>query len=413
MRLKDAVNINDLRAMAKARLPRMAYDYIEGGCDDEYGIAENERSFARHRLLPRYLVDVSQPDSTGTVLGRSYSLPLGLAPTGNAGMFRHEADRLLAAEAAASNVPFILSGASSASIEEIMAVAPDHTWFQLYGTRDDSVCADMIARAKAAGVETLVLSVDVPASANRERNRRSRFTHPLKVSLSMALDALAHPAWCLEYLSNGGLPHMGNFTPYASAGASPARVADFFVEQFPAPALSWDFLKTVRRIWPSRLVVKGLLHPADALRAVEAGANGIIVSNHGGRQLDRAPTALDAFPMVRDAIGGRAELMLDGGIRRGADIAIARCLGASFVFCGRATLYGVAAGGRAGVRLALDMLAREFAIVLAQIGCPRALDLGPDFLVPKPSPSAELRSEPKHSGGSQIDQGAPPSQATA
>jgi (S)-mandelate dehydrogenase len=177
------------------------------------------------------------------------------------------------------------------------------------------------------------------------------------------------------------LPYMGNFRPYASGGASPAAVADFFISQFPAPALDWKYLERVRRLWPRRLFLKGVLHPADAFRAVEAGADGIIVSNHGGRQLDRAPTPLEAFPAIRAAVGARTELMLDGGIRRGADVAIALCLGARFVFVGRPTLYGAAAGGREGIRKALGVYARELGLILAQIGCPRAADLGPEFLM--------------------------------
>ncbi len=381
MTLDGAINIADLQRLAKKRLPRMTYDYIEGGCDDELGLVENESAFGKYRLMPRYMVDVSQRDLTSRVAGQTFSMPYGIAPTGNAGMFRRDADRLLAAEAAAANVPFILSGASNASIEEVMKVAPDHCWFQLYGTRTFANSEDMIRRAADLGVKVLVLSVDVPIHSNRERNRRNGFAHPLKVSPSMILQALTHPSWTLEYFGNGGLPYMGNFRPYAGNGASPSRVADVFVEQFPAPGLTWAFLEQVRRLWPRQLFIKGIMHPDDAVRSVEMGADGIIVSNHGARQLDRAPSSLDALPAIHAAVGDKAEIMLDGGIRRGSDIVIARCLGARFVFSGRSTLYGAAAGGRAGIKKALDIFAHELALILAQIGCPRVDDLGSQFLI--------------------------------
>ncbi|MGD0564307.1 MAG: alpha-hydroxy acid oxidase [Roseiarcus sp.] len=381
MSLDRAVSIADLRRTAGKRLPRMAYDYIEGGCDDELGLTESEAAFGNYRLAPRYLVDVSQIDMTAKAAGQTFSIPLGIAPTGNAGMFRHDADRLLAIEAAAANVPFILSSASNASIEEIAKVAPEHTWFQLYGARDLKISEDMIRRAVGLGVKALVLSVDVPAHSNRERNRRNGFAHPLKVTPSMIFQAITHPAWAWEYFGNGGLPYMGNFRPYAAAKASPSDVADFFVGQFPSPGLTWGFLEMVRRQWPRKLFVKGVLHPEDAIRAVEIGADGIIVSNHGGRQLDRAISSLDAFPFIHAAVGKKVEVMLDGGIRRGSDIVIARCLGARFVFCARPMLYGATAGGRAGIKKALDIFAYEFELILAQIGCPNAESLGPQFLM--------------------------------
>lgn len=360
----------------------MVYDYMEGGCDDEEAIAENGAAFRAYKLLPRYLVDVSQKDLTASIAGQTFSVPLGIAPTGNAEMFRHDADRLLAAEAAAANVPFILSGASNASIEEVMKVAPDHTWFQLYATKDPEVTEDMVRRARDLAVKVLVLSVDVPAHSNRERNRRSGFMHPLKVTPSMVFQALTHPRWSFDYFSHGGLPYMGNFRPYAPKNASPSEVADLFVDMFPAPALTWSILERLRQLWPQKLFVKGILHPSDALRAIDAGADGIIVSNHGGRQLDAAPTALHVFPSIRAAVSDKVDLMLDGGIRRGSDIVVACCLGAKFVFLGRPTLYGVAAGGRSGIKIALETLVYEFGVVLAQIGCPRTDDLGPHFLTP-------------------------------
>jgi L-lactate dehydrogenase (cytochrome)/(S)-mandelate dehydrogenase len=405
MILDHAISIADLQRMAQKRLPRMAYDFIEGGCDDELGIAENEAAFGNYRLAPRYCVDVSQRNMATEIAGQAFAIPLGIAPTGTAAMFRHDADRLLASEAAAANVPFILSTASNASIEEAVKAAPNHTWFQLYGARDVKISEDMVRRAADLGVKTLVLSVDVPVHSNRERNQRNGFAHPLKVTPSMIFQAITHPAWAWEYFGNGGLPYMGNFRPYATGKASPSDVADFFVGQFPSPGLTWSFVELVRRQWRGKLFVKGILHPDDAIRAVEIGVDGIIVSNHGGRQLDRAISSIDAFPFIKAAVGEKAEMMLDGGIRRGSDIVIALCLGARFVFAGRATLYGAAAGGRVGIRKALDIFTRELGLTLGQIGCPNVRDLGPQFLLRTRGTNSEATRELTFERGSRNVQG--------
>jgi L-lactate dehydrogenase (cytochrome)/(S)-mandelate dehydrogenase len=381
MNLDRAINISDMRRLAMRRLPRMAFDFIDGGCDDEDGLRENEADFAAHRLVPRYLVDVSRRDTTTRIAGQTFALPLGFAPTGAAGIFRHDADRLLARAAAAANVPFVLSNASNASIEDAARVAPDHTWFQLYGSKNWDMAEDMVRRAADNGVKTLVLSVDVPAPSNRERNRRNNFSQPLRVTPSMVFQALMHPAWTLDYFRNGGLPHMGNFRPYAAKGASAAAVGDLFVSVFPAPALTWGYLEKVRRLWRQKLFIKGIMHPDDALRAAEMGVDGVMVSNHGGRQLDRAPSPLRVLPLIHAAVGDRVEIALDGGVRRGSDIVIALCLGARMVFMGRPPLYGVAAAGQAGAKKVVDILTYELNTVLAQMGCARTADLGPRFLL--------------------------------
>ena len=388
MTLDQTINISDLRRLAIRRLPRMAFDFIEGGCDDESGLAENEAAFAAHRLVPRYLVDVSQRDTSTQIAGQSFALPLGFAPTGAAGMFRHDADRMLARAAAASNVPFVLSNASHASIEEAVQAAPEQTWFQLYGIQNPDMAENMVRRAADAGVKTLVLSVDVPTQSNRERNRRNHFSQPLRVTPSMVFQAITHPSWTLDYFRNGGLPYMGNFRPYAPKGASAAAVGDLFVSVFPAPALTWSFLEKVRRQWPRKLFIKGIMHPDDALRSAEMGVDGVMVSNHGARQLDRAPSPLQVLPAIHAAVGDRMEITLDGGVRRGSDIVIALCLGARMVFVGRPALYGVAAAGGPGAKKAIDIFAHELGMVLAQIGCARTADLGPHFLLPGPQANA-------------------------
>ena len=380
MRTDKAVNIDDLRRLAKRHLPRMCFDFIEGGLEDEIGIARNAAAFERHRLVPRYLVDVAKRDQSASLFGRSYALSFGIAPTGLAGLFRRGADLMLAEAAREADIPFIMSGASTATIEAAARIAPEHTWYQLYGARDMKVSEDMIRRARDAGLSTLVHTVDVPIGSKRERNIRNGFIRPYKLKPSIVLDGLTHPAWLVDYLRHGGMPMFENWAPYARPGASRNEVADFLASQTPS-IQTWRELEAYRRLWPRKLVVKGIMHIDDARRAAEMGVDGIMVSNHGGRQLDRAPSPLEVLLQITQAVGNRVSIMFDSGIRRGSDIVIARCLGARFVFVGRATLYGCAAGGVEGVKRAIDILRDEVDRVLAQIGCPSLDQLGPDWLM--------------------------------
>jgi L-lactate dehydrogenase (cytochrome)/(S)-mandelate dehydrogenase len=272
-----------------------------------------------------------------------------------------------------------MSGSSTASIEELARVAPEHGWYQLYAARDKKISEDMIRRAKDAGLSTLVLTVDVPVSSNRERNHRNGFGRPLKLSLATKIEALRHPGWLAEYLKTG-TPMFSNWAPYAGKDADADAVATFVASQTNAP-LTWRDVENFRRLWPRKFVIKGIMHPDDAIRAASLGVDGIMVSNHGARQLDRAPSPLEVFPAIRDAVGDRMTLMLDSGVRRGVDALTALCLGAKFVFVGRATLYAAAVGGRAGVADTIKILRREIDLTLAQIGCPSLDQLGPDFLM--------------------------------
>ena len=378
MKLENAVNIEDLHRMAKRRLPKIAFDFIEGGVEDELGISRNEAAFRRYRLMPRYLVDVNKRDQSAKLFDRVYASPFGISPTGAAGLFRPGADLMLAESAAGANIPFVMSGASTASMEKAAGVAPTHTWYQLYIARDPKISEDLIRRARDAGLGTLVLTVDVPVGSKRERNIRNGFGRPLKMTWKTKLEALTHPGWLMEYMRTG-TPLIENWAPYAGAGANADQVADFVAHQMPSIP-TWEDLEKFRKLWPRHLVVKGILHPDDARRAADIGVDGIIVSNHGGRQLDRAPASLEALPAIRKAVGDRVTIMLDSGVRRGADILIALALGARFVFCGRATLYGAAAGGIPGVRKAISILRSEIDLTMAQIGCPSLDQLDASFL---------------------------------
>jgi (S)-mandelate dehydrogenase len=369
MNIDKAVNLDDLRTLARRRLPKIAFDFIEGGADDEFCLARNRDAFRRFQLLPRYLVDVTTRDQSCTLLGRTYSSPFGISPTGLAGLFRPNADLMLAAEAAAANIPYLMSSASTDSIEQAAKIAPHNTWFQMYGTRNEAINEDLVRRARDLSLETLVLSIDVPVNSNRERNRRNGFTRPLKLTPSIVFEAMGHPLWVIRYLKSGGMPMMSNWANYAPAGANASDVADLYGSLTPAPMMTWRSLDRIRNLWPGNLVVKGILHPQDAVMATQAGVDAIIVSNHGGRQLDSAPSPVEMLPAIRAAVGERFELMLDSGVRRGSDIVTALCLGARAVTFGRPTLYGAAAGGRAGVRKAIEIMRREVDAVMAQIGC--------------------------------------------
>jgi len=376
--LQDAINFEDLRKLAKRRLPKIAFDFIEGGLDDEDGIARNHSSFRDVRLVPRYGIDVTTRDQRTELFGRTYAGPLGIAPTGLAALFRPGADLMLAKAARAADVPFIMSGAGTGLIEDLGRVAPDHGWYQLYCAKDRSISEDMIKRTADAGLSTLVITVDVPVGSKRERNVRNGFSRPLKMTMKTKLEACLHPGWLIEFLRSG-MPLFSNWAKYAPPGATPEQVADFVAQQTPSP-VTWADLEKYRRMWKGNLVIKGIMHPDDAVRCAQIGCDGIMVSNHGGRQLDKSPGPIEVLPAIVQAAGDKLTVMYDSGIRRGSDVVAALCLGAKYVFVGRATLYGAAAAGIAGATRALDIMRDEIDRTMAQIGAPDIRSLGRDHL---------------------------------
>jgi (S)-mandelate dehydrogenase len=380
VKIGDALSIGDIERLAKRRLPRVVYEGIASGVEDEHGLARNEEEFRRYRLMPRHLVDVSQRDQSTSLFGRTYASPFGISPTGVAGIFRRDAELMLAQAAAEAKVPFVMSGASMVSIERLAPINPADTWFQLYAARDPRISDDFLRRARDAGFGTLMLTVDNPVLPKRERDMRNGFRLPPRLAPLDLLEALRHLPWVFDYLRQGGMPAMETWAPYAAPGANAAEVARFFRTQSPS-VQTWRDLDRFRRAWPGKLVIKGIMRPSDAVRCAEQGADGIVISNHGGKALDRAPASIEILPRIKAAVGDRLAVMLDSGVRRGSDIIVARCLGADFVFVGRATLYGVAAAGRAGAVRALAILREEIDINLGLIGCPRFEDLGPDFLM--------------------------------
>ena len=375
MNLAAAQSIDDLRQLAKRRLPKILFELIESGVEEERSLERNRAAFRRYTFLPRYLGDISQRDQSVTLFGRRYSHPFGIGPTGFGGLMRKQGDLHLASAAAAADIPIILSGASIAPIERVKAVAPGHLWAHLYPARDANITDRILERYAKAGVEVLVVTVDNPVFPKRERDNRNGFVLPLKMPPAILAESLLHPAWLAEYFGGGGMPMLESWREYAPAGANAQEVATFFRSQSPSTQ-TWSTLAAMRRRWRGKFVLKGIQHPDDARRALDHGMDGIIVSNHGGKSFDALPSPLATLPAVREAIGDRVPVMFDSGIRRGWEILVALALGACFTFVGRATLYGVAAGGRAGADKAIAILGNEIDMSLAMIGAPsvRALD---------------------------------------
>lgn len=369
--LDRCLGIADLRRHARRALPRVIHDYLEGGADDELCLDHNLERLRARRLTPRYLVDIRHRSQQVTVFDQTFDSPIGIGPMGMLGMLRPDGDGLLADVAHQANVPFVLSGASNASIERIALRAPG-AWLQFYPCRDAGIEQDLLQRARVAGVRTLVVTVDVPLHSKRERNMRSGWVRPYKPTSAVMLEALRHPAWVLRYLRHG-LPVMENFQRYAPPGTDARALTAFYASQVPAPH-DWAMVQRLRAAWPGQLVLKGILAADDALRAVQAGVDGVLVSNHGGRQLDRSIAAIDALPAVARAVGERAVVMFDSGIRRGADAATALALGARLCFVGRAVGYGLAAFGGPGAAKAMAILRAELDLAQGQLGCPELMD---------------------------------------
>ena len=377
MRLSRALNIEDLRRIARRRLPRLVLDYLEGGSEDGLTLQANREIFESIKFSPRTLVDVSGRSQKVTLLGKEYDAPFGIAPMGAAGLFWHEGDIALARAARNANIPFVLSTHSFVPLGRVAREAGAPPWFQLYMPRERDTARTLVKAALEAGCETLVLTTDVPVGANREYNDRNGFGLPLRLNLRKVIDGALHPRWLLGV--------------FARAWVSPEQPMQLPEWSTRRDHMSWQDLAWLRDAWPHRLFVKGVLCGEDAELAAEHGADGIFLSNHGGRQLDGLPSPLEVLPHIAAAVGGRLTIMIDGGFRRGTDIVKALALGADMVFLGRAAAYGLAAGGEAGVRRALRLLRSEVDRVLALLGCPSVAALGPQFVRPQPRELASVR----------------------
>lgn len=393
LRRRQPLSIGDFERLARRRLPRVLFETIESGVEDELCLETNRQALRQPRFIPRACVDVAVRSQATTLFGVEHRSPFGVAPTGIAGTFRRNAELFLARAAAEAGVPFILSGACMVPMEAVAAISPATTWFQLYPARDQAIATAMVGQAEAAGIAGLVLTVDNAVPPNRERDRRNGFSLPLRLPLPMLAEALTHPAWIARYLLDGGLPMMEIWRPHARPGAGAGEVAQFFRSQSPT-IQTWRDLERYRRMWPRKLVLKGVMHPDDAVRAANLGIDGIIISNHGGKALDRVPSPLELLPAIRAAAPAKVAVMIDSGIRRGSDIVVARCLGADFVFAGRATLYAVAARGETGARQAIAILQDEVDRTLALVGCASSARLGPEFLYEAPDKAEPVAPRP-------------------
>jgi isopentenyl diphosphate isomerase/L-lactate dehydrogenase-like FMN-dependent dehydrogenase len=357
-----AFNVQDLRAAARRRLPRMAFDYLDGGAEDDLTRDANRSALDRIRLVPRALVDVSRRSQRVSIFGHWHDSPFGIAPTGAAGIYWHRAEIALARAALAMRVPFVLSTHSFVPLAEVTRASGGAPWLQLYIDPERPVTEALLDAAAQSGCTVLVLTVDAPTGGNREYNYRNGFTIPVRLTRRTVIDGLRHPGWLARVYARGlRRRRLSEWTtPHAHA--------------------SWSDFAWLRRRWPHRLVVKGVLGVEDAQLAAAHGADGVWISNHGGRQLDGAPASIDALPPVVDAVGRRLTVMVDSGFRRGGDIVKALALGADMVFVGRPALYGVSAAGEAGVIRALDLLRSEVDRVLALLGCSSVAELGRQHL---------------------------------
>jgi isopentenyl diphosphate isomerase/L-lactate dehydrogenase-like FMN-dependent dehydrogenase len=382
MSYQSAFNIEDLRRIAERRLPRVAYDFLAGGVEDHVSVNHNRAAFERIRLRPRTLVDVSGRSQQVSAFGKQFKSPFGIAPTGAAGLYGFAADIALARAARAAGIPFVLSTASFEPLEKVAQEAAGGTlWFQLYMSKDREPAQKLVTRALNAGYEALVVTTDLPVQPNREYNLRNGFTIPFRLNFANMIDGALHPRWLigvfLRTLLDSGIPRFQNLDTNVGGRIIAKPMNEFRARR---EALNWDDFRWLRELWPHALFVKGIMRADDALLAAQHGADGVFVSNHGGRALDGALSPIEALPEIRAAVGKRLLLMLDSGIRRGSDIVKALALGADMAFVGRATLYGIAAGGEAGAQHAIGILRSEVDRVLALLGCPSVRELGTDYL---------------------------------
>lgn len=361
-------NIDDLRKRARRRLPLGIWEYAERGVEDECGMARNRAAFDAVTFRPRVLRGVETIDTSTEIFGKPIPFPLAIAPTGAAGLMWHNGDIALASAAAKAGVPFIISSASTMDLEDI-ATAGGRLWFQLYLWEDRSLSHAVVERAWDHGCEALFVTLDLPVPPNREYIQRNGFGTPFKLNARNTFDVLTHPRWLAgvmgRYMLSGGVPTQANLPDRLRAkvtkGAPPGAL-------FKQDNLDWDGAKELRDRWPGKFILKGVLHPEDAEKAMAMGADGVVVSNHGGRALDCSVASMEALPAIRDAVGGRLTIFLDSGVRRGSDVVKAVASGADAVLAGRAPLYGLAASGESGVARAIALLQAETTRTMAMLG---------------------------------------------
>lgn len=369
------LRIADFRTRARTRLPRFVFDYVDGAAEDEQCVTRNESDLRSLYLLPTCLRDTTEQDTSVEVFGQRWSSPIGIAPVGFAGLVRPGGDLLLAKAAAGQGVPFVLSTASNERLEAVRGAAPSGMqWMQLYVMSDRSMAEQMVKRAKLAGFGALVLTVDVAVGGMRERDVRNGFKLPFRPGVRTLTDLVTHPSWSIS-MALAGSPGFVNLSD--GEGESSPQVQAALLARTMDRSLTWDSIRWLRELWDGPLLVKGLLHPDDAAKAVSHGVDGIVVSNHGGRQLDCTPSTISALPAVVDAVKGRVPVFIDGGFRRGSDVVKALALGARAAFVGRPPIWGLAANGEEGAKLVLRLMADEIGRTMTLLGVTRIAEIQP------------------------------------
>lgn len=377
--LKRSHNVADLRRAARLRVPSPMFHYMDGGADDEITMRRNSRDFDHHELMPRYLVDVSSIDTSTTVMGQPVSMPLILAPTGMSRLFHHEGELAVARAAARAGTIYSLSTVATHTIEQVAAAAAGPKWFQIYVFKDRGLITEFIARCRDAQYHALCLTIDLPLTGNRERDLRTGMVIPPRFSLAGWLDFALHPLWSSNYLGSPPFT-LANVAHRVSGPAGDmSTLVSYIASQFDR-TIRWNDAAKMIEEWNGPFAIKGIMTAHDARRAVEIGANCIIVSNHGGRQLDHAPSPIDVLPEIVDAVGGRAEVVLDGGVRRGTDVLKALAYGARACMTGRCYLYGLGAGGEPGVDRALSLLKSELERDMALLGVRRVEEITREYV---------------------------------
>jgi isopentenyl diphosphate isomerase/L-lactate dehydrogenase-like FMN-dependent dehydrogenase len=379
---RAAYNIADLREIARRRLPRGVFEFVDRGTEDEVSLRHNFEALKAIRLRPRTLVNVSSRTQEVELFGKRHSMPIAIAPTGSAGLTWYEGEIALARAAAAAGVPFTLATGSMTAMEKVADAAGGTLWFQLYMWPDRTLSHKLVDRARAAGFEGLVVTVDSPVPPSREYNLHNGFTLPFSITRRNAADMLSHPRWLLtvlsRYLVTTGMPRYQNYPTEMKQKITALPMGRSMALN---DSLTWDDLRELRRRWPHKLLAKGVLTAPDAKLAADCGADAVIVSNHGGRVVDGTRAPVDILPEVVDVLGTRAEVLVDSGFRRGTDIVKALALGARAVLIGRPTLYGTAAGGEAGAARAITLLKDEIDRAMALLGCRTIGDLSREHLV--------------------------------
>jgi L-lactate dehydrogenase (cytochrome) len=377
--LNKCHSIADLRSLAQARLPKVMFDYIDGAADDEVTLARNTSGFERWQFLPRALVDASDINLATRVQGSAIALPVIFSPTGGSRLFHHRGEYATSAAAAAANTIFSLSSMASVDIETVAAHTAGDKWFQIYVWKDRGVVREFIQRCKASGYKALCLTVDVPSPGNRERDLRNGFTLPPRFTAASLFDMALHPRWWLRTLTTPRVT-LANVAGKAGIGVTNAVTLGQYANSQLDSSVTWKDMEWMADEWGGPFLIKGILSAQDARIAIDCGATGVILSNHGGRQLDHSAAPIDVLPDVVEAVGGRTEILIDGGVRRGTDVVKALALGATACMIGRPYLYGLAAGGEDGVTKAITLLRDEIRRALMLLGCPDVRKLDRSFL---------------------------------